>query len=173
MLHTFVALVQDKPGVLTRVASLLCLGYLSLCMTSLSSRALAQTSQIRVQLLDGHTGKIVPTEHVTLFDTSSAFRAELEGHKRDDIYAFDVQPGMKLTLGIVQVDASGKGAYNPFYRDSHDGNLRFTPGEIMQTGVVSPNHCNRNVKASPTPGSLLIFVRPFNAWERFLRSIDK
>jgi hypothetical protein len=39
-----------------------------------------------------------------------------------------------------------------------------SPKQLLQQGIVWPNTCGK-ATASPTPGELIIFVRPLNLWE--------
>jgi hypothetical protein len=41
----------------------------------------------------------------------------------------------------------------------------FSMKEVIEKGIVTPNACGK-ATATPTPGQVLIFVRPLNFWEK-------
>ena len=44
--------------------------------------------------------------------------------------------------------------------------LQFSTKQILENGYVSPNICGKGT-ASPTPGQVILFVRPLTWWEKF------
>ncbi len=43
--------------------------------------------------------------------------------------------------------------------------LDLSAEEVLQSGIVTPNACGK-AKASPTPGEIVLFVRPLSWWEK-------
>lgn len=43
--------------------------------------------------------------------------------------------------------------------------LDFSTNKVLQSGVVTANACGR-AKAPPTPGEIVVFVRPLTLWEK-------
>jgi hypothetical protein len=149
MLHTFVAHVQDKPGVLTRVASLF------LILASVSAGA--QTVQIHVRFLDGRNGKPISKKQVHIFDFS--LQQEIPTNLTDQ-------------LGKVLVNVSEDSVINVGTRDFIDctrsSNVSYTSAGVHQistAGVVGGNLCGK-ASVTPVPGELVVFVRPWGLWEK-------
>ena len=64
MLHTFVALVPDKPGVLTRVAS-------ALVLAISPALLMGQTAHIHIRMVDGRNGHPWVKKHIEVYDATS------------------------------------------------------------------------------------------------------
>jgi hypothetical protein len=149
MLHTFVALVQDKPGVLTRVASLL------LVIAPVSAGA--QTVQIHVRFLDGRNGKPISKKQTHVFDVTH--QQEIPTNRADQ-------------LGRVLVNVSENSVINAGTRDfidctNNSSGAATSAGvhQILTAGVIGGNLCGK-ASATPAPGELVVFVRPWGFWEK-------
>jgi hypothetical protein len=125
--------------------------------------AQAQTQQVRIRILNGHTGK--PVVHTGVF-------SRIEPVRRSPEQKMPVTDGN----GLVTIEVPSQGRVNaiagtyPTCRhvakaDRRNGPIMFPVGQIVSTGVVESNNCSKKT-VPPTPGELTLFVRPLHWWER-------
>jgi hypothetical protein len=150
MLHTFVALVQDKPGVIARVASL------AFVMSAfLPMHASAQ--QIHVKVLNAKNGK--PFNHVNLTVGTA-------GPQTSSFHIETDHTGLALVQavpnGSISVYVMG---YQTDCRPSLQQQRSFPFGEIVTKGITIANSCGKAMYAA-APGELVLFVRNTTFMER-------
>jgi hypothetical protein len=149
MLHTFVALIQDKAGVLTRLASLL--------LVLAAASASAQTVQIHLRFLDGRNGKPISNQQVHVFDFTH--QQEIPTSRTDQL---------GRVLVIVSEDSVINAGTRDFIDCTKSSNVSYTSGKVNQillAGVIGGNLCGK-ASAAPAPGELVVFVRPWGFWEK-------
>src|SRR5258708_14275441 len=132
----------------------------------LTSTLIASAQTLRVQILNGKTGKTVANEHVNLFRTGDfgdlTGDRNVRGFKTDAdgvITTSDIAPNIHSFL--VSVDwhrqCSGNEKVN---------RISFSLQEIFVKGVVSENTCNPKLRRSTEPGTLILFVRDETFFEK-------
>lgn len=144
-----------------------------------------RAQNIRIKLVNGRNGRAMTRRCVNVW----------VGHERKDAMAIpfdkDGFASLRLTENDAETDTGHDwkgcglfGVMNPVvkYADSIGINTgyvlcqvrhvdytwlaiqRFSAKEVFQSGIVTANTCGK-VKASPTPGEIVIFVRPLSLWE--------
>ena len=160
MLHTFIALIQDRPGVLTHIAALALL-----LPASCPVYAQAEAA-IRVRVLDGHTGKPYAHTGIVVWDDTRL----APGHPATTLFA---QPTDDQGVSIVQASphamisvhvSAEVGSCFPRMPDKQ-GPYTTSVTDILRTGVISPNICGKP-HVQPRPGELIVFQRPLHWYER-------
>jgi len=150
MLHTFVALVEDKPGVLNRV---MLLGLVVSVFIPLQASA----QQIQIKVLDAKNGK--PFKHVNLtVGTNGAIASSV--HIETD----------RAGLALVQVVPSGSisvyaTGYQTDCRPSAEQTKSFSFDEVVTAGISIANSCGKAAYIA-APGELVLFVRKTTLLER-------
>jgi hypothetical protein len=148
MLHTFVALVQDKPGVLTRVASALVLA----CSPAL---LIGQRAQVHIRMVDGRNGHPWAKKHIEVYDATSDPRylpKTLSEGKTDEHGDLIVDLDMSAVIGVTGSTES--------QRCVTRGRSQWRVADIVASGAVQENTCNFKIAVTPTPGELVVFIRP-------------
>ena len=158
MLHTFVAPLQERPGVLTRAASLFLLFPMQAAFT--------QTVPIRIRVLDGRTGK--PYTHASIIvwdDTLLApghAAAVLPSTTTDDqgISVVQTSPSARISIHVT----AEVGSCLPKSR-AHEPLSVTRVADILSSGVLQRNICGKP-HVEPHPGELVVFQRPLHWYER-------
>jgi hypothetical protein len=155
MLHTFVAL--DKPGAPIRLASI------GLCAT-ISTMALSQTAVVQIRVLNGHNGKPIAHEGVSVrFEPPPVPRGIENQPTTDTNGVLPVAAPVRAGL-IASVNQYPTCRHVP-KADRTKGPITFPVEQIVTAGVVEENSCSHRT-VPPTPGELTLFVRPLHWWER-------
>ena len=150
MLHTFVALVQNKPCVLTRVASLAFVMSAFLPMY-------ASAQQIHVKVLNAKNGK--PVNHVNLTVGTAGPQASSFHIETDHTGLALVQA---VPNGSISVYAMG---YQTDCRPTTQQQQPLQFGEIVRAGITVANSCGKATYVA-APGELVLFVRNTTFLER-------
>ena len=150
MLHTFVALVQDKPGILTRVASL------AFAMSTFLPMP-ASAQQIHVKVLNAKNGK--PFNHVNLTIGTAGPQTSSFHIETDHTGLAVVQ---LVSNGSISVYAMG---YQTDCRPALQQQRSFPFSEIVTKGITITNSCGKATYIA-APGELVIFVRNTTFLER-------
>jgi hypothetical protein len=127
-------------------------------------------SSIHLLLLNGNTGK--PMAGVSLFvnpdcggacvfpDNRMGWTAndagEIEVPKLPNLHKLRLMKPNDHFTYCQQSENDDVRAINP---DS------FAVDDILRTGVIAPNTCNRHLGLAPHPGQLIFFLRPLTWWE--------
>ena len=138
---------------------LLCCG-LSLCTIT---QAQIQVSSVGLRILNGHNGKPVkradlivrqtparPYETTLDRRTDAAGRASLLIQRDAEIHAIVLHYPTCRTVKKADRKKLSTG---------------YAVGQILTQGMVSENDCSKRT-LPPTPGELILFVRPLHWWER-------
>jgi hypothetical protein len=131
-----------------------------------ASALISNAQMLRVQVLDGKTGKPVANEHVNLFRTGDfgdlAGDRNVRGFKTDAdgvITTSDIAPNIHSFL--VSVDW-----HRQCTEDEKVNRISFSLQEIFVKGVVSENTCKPKVTRTVLPGTLVLFVRDETFFEK-------
>ena len=147
MLHTFVALVADKPGVLTRVA-------LFVLLLSAAGSVGAQQVEILIKLVNGKSGRAVTDEKLNVFVTHSGAMGEdhLLSPDKAGYIRLKVDPADAVSVATnLYVDCRN----NP----AHAKDNPYSVSTILSHGIVPANLCSRQPDPTPVPGQIIIFER--------------
>jgi hypothetical protein len=150
MLHTFVALVEDKLGILNR-AILLAL------VIGIFLPLHADAQQINIKVLNAKSGK--PFRHVVLIvgttgTQTSRFHVETG---RTGLATVKVVPN-----GSISIYAMG---YQTDCRSGLEQAKSFQFDEIVTAGISIANSCGKTTYIA-SPGELVLFVRNTTFFER-------
>ena len=164
-LTTALNLQTRTPGLLfTFRAALLCV--LGLCCWSRAeAQVVADALKLRVQILDGKTGRPVENQHLLLQredghpigsdGASKAVTTDGEGYAAVP----NVDPSIPAVFILVE-------SHRPCSKaQRHDFSLL----TVRTLGVVSENSCRPRITLFPQAGTLIFFVRPETFFERMWR----
>jgi hypothetical protein len=146
--------------------------FLFFALGLLNSFSAAQ-QQVKIRVLDGRNGRPVRSEiNVDFFESDERGVAIGQRHNWRWLTPRADDDGL-IHLRIEPTDKYL--TVNP--ADSFDCRLRkkelrpvqpplHSLGEIVQSGIALENHCGK-AQVAPRPGELVLFVRPFDWWEKF------
>jgi hypothetical protein len=124
---------------------------------------LAVTAQtLRVQIINGKTGKPVAHEHVNFFRNESF--SDLAG--RRDVHGFMTDEDGVITTSDITSDTKTIGVTVDWHRACSKTYQWFSFSEILSTGLVSENSCKSKINRGLDPGTLIIFVRNETFFEK-------
>ena len=131
-------------------------------------------SAIHILLLDGNSGK--PMNDVNLFINPDCERAclfpgnriswktngsgEIEVPNLPDLRRLRLMKPTDYFKYCQDSENHGVSTVNP---DS------FSVADILRTGLVAPNTCNRGLRVPPRPGQLVFFLRELTWWEQLTK----
>jgi len=124
-----------------------------------ASALMANAQMLRVQVLDGKTGKPVTNEHVNLFRPGESGANWHIGEFNTDangIFVFS-QIGAKTDSFTVAVD---------WHRPCAKSYAKFSLQDIVSKGFVSENICKPKLRRSAEPGTFILFVRNETFFEK-------
>jgi len=150
------------------------------------SAALLGAQTVTIKLLDGRNGLPMAQSHVNVWvgserkmamavltDEHGIARLHLTGDAKEvdipsgrssDVEPVAISPVVKyddfirINVGYVLCQAGGS-------NHSWLAVKQVSTKQLINEGVAMPNTCGE-VRASPNPGELIIFVRPLNFWEK-------
>lgn len=127
-----------------------------------SAAAQHDASQMRLQLLNGRTGKPVAQQRVVLMAGDGVPKHALTHWSvaTTDGEGYVSLPEQVPVPQLVVVFAEG------FRSCAKDGSNRFAVQKIAAGGLVSDNACKPRITLYPQPGTLVYFVRPETWLER-------
>ena len=106
---------------------------------------------MQIHILDGRNGKplrarqlLVRLDHV---DTTASGIVDLQVDPNESLQIVDL-------YSLYRCEVSNQSS--PY--------LTYSMGKVLEMGFVSPNHCG-NQQRKPTPGVLVIYMRPRHFWE--------
>jgi hypothetical protein len=144
MLHTFIAVIQDRAGVLTRVASSLALGLVGTIAT-------AQTAPIHIQILNATNGHPIKNRSpAMILGTNPNTPEGLTDSKGQIVVTADPKTTIRL---VTQPYAECR----PKLPDPWE--IKYSVEDILATGLSTPNVCGK-AHATAKPGEIIIFERP-------------
>jgi 5-hydroxyisourate hydrolase-like protein (transthyretin family) len=124
----------------------------------------AQT--LRVQILNGKTGKPVANEHVNLF-RSEGF-GDLAGKR--GVAGFTTDADGTVTTSEIAPEVHALFVSVDWHRQCSENEkvnrISFSLQEIFVKGVVSENTCKPKVTRTALPGTLVLFVRDETFFEK-------
>ena len=140
-------------------ALLLCYGML-LCV---ATQAQLQVSSMTVRILSGRNGKPVKRANLILTQTPAQPYATPLDRKTDlsGRTSLLIQNGSDLHTVVLRYPT----CRTVSKIDRKKLSAGYSTEQIMMQGMVSENHCSKRT-VSPTPGELILFVRPQHWWER-------
>jgi len=121
------------------------------------NRAMAKTTDIVVQALDGRNGKPLVNQHLLVFTglSSDAVKSHAEHTglttNNDGVGTLTIYP---TETQWIQVWADGR-----ILCQQDPNQSSFSVATIMSKGVATPNTCSALVR-EPTPGHFIVFARP-------------
>jgi hypothetical protein len=124
---------------------------------------MANAQMLRVQVLDGKTGKPVANEHVNLF-RSGGF-GDLAGNR--GVAGFTTDANGIVTTSEIAPEVHALFVSVDWHRQCVRKNpVEFPLHEIFTKGVVSENACKPKLERTATPGTLILFVRNETFFEK-------
>ena len=138
----------------------------SSALSKAQTEGMPRTVDIAVQVLDGRSGKPIPSQRLLVFVGNSS--EEARGHAEHTELTTDKDGVGMLTLhpsetGWIQVWADGRVLC---YQDPNQAS--FSVDKIVSTGFVTANDCGATTK-DPMPGHLIVFARPARFMEKMKR----
>jgi hypothetical protein len=120
---------------------------------------ITNAQRLRVQILNGKTGKPVANEHVNLFrpgEPAANWRISEFNTDANGIFIFS-QIDAKTDSFTVAVD---------WHRPCAKSYSTFSLQDIVSKGFVSENTCKPKLRRSAEPGPLIVFVRDETFFEK-------
>jgi hypothetical protein len=121
---------------------------------------------LRVQILNGRTGRPVTNVHLKLF-RDSHLHAFSGGHddkgETTDGEGYAPIPNIDATVGNAFIAVDLHRACSK--TDKHD----FSLAKVRVAGVVSENSCKPRISMYPQPGTLIFYVRDLTLLEKMRR----
>jgi len=132
-----------------------------------SLRAAAQdATALRVQILNGRTGRPVTNVHLKLFRDVHAHSfsgAHNDKGETTDGEGYAPIPNVDATTSNIFIAVD---LHRPCSKtDKHD----FSMVKVRVTGVVSENSCKPRISMYPQPGTLIFYVRDLTLLEKMRR----
>lgn len=122
-----------------------------------------QVASLRIRVLNGHNEKPVKLANLIVTETPlSPYNIPLE--QRTDATGQSsllVQSGIEIHTVVLRYPTCRRVAK----ADRKQPPLGYSTQQILLGGVVSENGCSKR-SLPPTPGELILFVRPQHWWER-------
>jgi hypothetical protein len=129
-------------------------------LIAFASAAGAQT--LRVQVLDGKTGKPVANEHINLFANDDL--GDTRGNRNGWGYNTD-QSGI-FVMSDLTPEIKSFTVYVDWHQPCAKVRQWFDPEKVLAAGVLSDNTCKPSFESKAAPGTLLLFVRPETFFEK-------
>jgi hypothetical protein len=135
--------------------------------TAISSFLFASTlatraQTLRVEILNGKTGKPVANEHVNMFLGRDS--GNLAGNR--DIGEFNTDADGIFTVSQFAPATRSFDVYVNWHKPCATKLTTFSLPEIFSKGIVSENSCNAKVGRTAEPGTLILFVRDETFFEK-------
>jgi hypothetical protein len=151
MLNLFVAFTRYKPGVLIRITPALVLA----CSPALM---IGQSAQVHIRMVDGRNGHPWAKKHIEVYDATSdprylpktLFEGKTDGHG-DFVVGLD----RSVVIGVI----GSKGSQRCTTRGKSVA-PQWRVADIVAGGAAQENTCNFKIVVTPTPGELVVFIRP-------------
>jgi hypothetical protein len=140
------------------------LGTLAILFLAVAPTTNAET--LRIQILNGKTGKPVAHEHVNVFRTGEF--GDLTGNR--NVAGFTTDTDGVFTTSDIRSDIHSFLVSVDWHRqcvkNNKVNNVACSLQEIFTKGVVSENACKPKLERSATPGTLILFVRDETFFEK-------
>jgi 5-hydroxyisourate hydrolase-like protein (transthyretin family) len=140
-----------------------------LCTLAILFFSVAQTTSaetLRIQILNGKTGKPVVNEGVSLFRAERY--GDLAGNR--SVAQFTTDANGIITTSEIAPDVHDFYVAVSWHRhctkNDKVNNIAFSLQDVFTKGVVSENTCKPKLERSATPGTLILFVRDETFFEK-------
>jgi hypothetical protein len=121
---------------------------------------------IIIRMLDSRTGTPIPNKELRVY-IDHATRTNSFYIKLDKLGDSQYQIESQNSVINVQDETPPWGHVNCDSSKDHASQQKwYSVADILKTGVVAPNRCNRR-KAIAKPGEFVFFVRDPSFWEKF------
>jgi hypothetical protein len=151
MLNLFVTFTLYKPGVLMQITSALVLA----CSPAL---LIGQSAQVHFRMVDGRNGHPWAKKHMEVYDARSDPRYPpktlFEG-KTDEHGGLIVDLDRSTVIGVT-----GSSQSQRCLTRGRSVAPQWRVADIVASGAVQENTCNFKIVVTPTPGELVVFIRP-------------
>jgi len=171
--------MMDRESVSSGVLSFRNMAHLLLFLVLLASGSIICAQTVTIKLVDGRNGRPVAPTCVAVWSNnrmsamlitnrdgiaSLSLMDENEDHWKDcGVYGVTntiVKYGDSLQIGVDKYLMC-----QPHMPNTNRHLIQNIPTkQVVDQGVVTPNTCGK-LTASPRPGELIIFIRPYSFWE--------
>jgi hypothetical protein len=140
-------------------------GVIAIPQQSAESPTVPQPSII-IRMLDSRTGTPILSEELRVY-VDHASRTNSFYIKPNKLGETEFDPESQNTAIVVRDETPPWGRINCDSNKDHTYQQHwYSVADILKTGVVAPNRCNRR-KATAKPGEFIFFVRNGSWWEKF------
>ena len=126
----------------------------------------ATAETLRIQILNGKSGKPVANEHVNVFRTGDF--GDLTGNR--NVAGFTTDADGVFTTSDIRSDIHSFLVSVDWHRQCSKNdkvnNVAFSLHEVFTKGVVSENTYKPKLERTATPGTLILFVRDETFFEK-------
>ncbi len=120
----------------------------------------ASSQTLKVQILDGKSGKPLANQHVVLMGQSGP---EVARHIGD----FHTEADGNITVSPINPENRSFSVYVEWHHPCAKTQAIFSVMSVLSTGFVSENSCNPKLEQPPSkPGTLILFVRDETFFEK-------
>jgi hypothetical protein len=120
----------------------------------------AQQSKIVVRFVDGRNGHPISDKNVNVWLGSDFSLKDPDAKDEIELDAAGVQPRTLRVMPDLRLDCRSANGHSP-----PGDRITYSLDEILSKGIVGANVCGKTT-ASPTPGVLILFVRPTTSREK-------
>ena len=122
----------------------------------------ANAQTLKVQILNGKSGKPVANEHVNVFRNGDF--ADPTGSR--NIPGFNTDANGVFTISRIAPETHSFTVAVDWHRPCGKNYAKFSLNEIFSKGIVSENVCKPKLERTATPGTLILFVRDETFFEK-------
>lgn len=143
-----------------RIASTVSLTAIASVIGTVSLAAHAQTQDLRLQILNGKTGRPVTNTHVTLWRdmNHTPLSREAAAQVTTDGEGYAAVPANDSEFIVVYTD--GRQPCSTTFKRT------YSLTDVRMHGLVSENSCNKHIHTYAEQGTLVVFVRELTLYER-------
>jgi hypothetical protein len=123
---------------------------------------MANAQPLKVQILNGKSGKPVANEHVNLFRNGDF--ADPSGNR--NIPGFNTDANGIFTVSQIAPETDSFTVAVDWHRPCAKDYAKFSLHEIFSKGIVSENACKPKLERTAIPGTLILFVRDETFFEK-------
>ncbi len=123
----------------------------------------AQENRIVVQAVDGRNGKPIANSRLLIF--SGETTEDVKQHRNHSDLVTDAGGLATLTFSSAEVKWIQIFVDGSVLCQTEPNSKSFSVGEIMSTGLKTPNTCN-SLATEAAPGHFLVFARPAHFMEK-------
>jgi hypothetical protein len=130
-----------------------------LCFSLLALTWSASSQTLKIQVLDGKSGRPLANQRVVLMGQSGS-----EGARR--IGDFHTEADGNITVSPIDPEVRSLSVYVEWHHLCAKNQATLSVISVLSTGLASENSCNPKLERTTEPGTLILFVRDETFFEK-------